>query len=299
MGGLICRVCGHGEVETLGQIPDFCEFAGQYLSPPIKGGELWLCKSCGSMFRHPTLSEREYIGLYEKAPGAVWTEGKEKRNDFATVYSYLETHPAGSVLDIGCYSGSFLRGLPDKFKKFGVEPSGMASKNAVSRGVVVLGKTLDDLDSGQIFDVVISIDVIEHVLDVEKFLNNALLHVREGGLLIISTGNPDCVFWKKVFRSKFWYSWYPEHLVFPSFRFFCAFAERHGLKQPEQIRFRYVNPNPLVKLVRLLRYLLTVLLQVYRMRLKNKSSSAFNLPTNPAGVFTDHHLIIFRKEKLG
>jgi SAM-dependent methyltransferase len=303
MALLKCRVCGNGEAESLGQIADWEEFAGQKVSPPIKGGWLWHCKDCGSMFRYPTLSPNEYISLYEKTPSKVWEQGEVERNDFSTIYAFLENHVGGSILDIGCYSGNFLAGIPDKFKKYGIEPSEMASRSAVAKGIDVLGKTLDELDEAMIFDVVVSIDVVEHVLDVENFLSQALAHVKEKGLLIISTGNPDCFFWKKVFKSKFWYSLFAEHVTFPSYNYFCEFSRRHGLQRPEQIRFRYTKLKSMERLLMIFRfsfsYVIYKTLRAFRRITSGKVTAVSSIGhVSLIGVFTDHHVIIIRNKGL-
>ena len=298
-----CRVCGHGDAEPLGQIPDCGEFAGQQVSPSIKGGWLWCCRDCGSMFRYPTLSSTDYISLYEKAPSTVWVEGGTDRNDFVTIYTYLKNHHGGSILDVGCYVGDFLAGLPDRFKGYGIEPSDLASKSAASKGIEVLGKTLDELDSDKVFDVVVSIDVVEHVLDVEKFLGQSLVHVKENGLLIISTGNPGCFFWRKIFKSRFWYNSYPEHLVFPSFKYFCEFAKRHDLPLPEQICFKYVDIHFRASFFGFLRQIVFAISPVMHrafisLRRSMKGIAipmAANIPLGTPGVFTDHQAVIFRK----
>jgi len=306
MGKLRCRVCGHGEAKSLGQIPDCAEFAGQLVSPPIKGGELWLCKDCGSMFRHPTLSASEYISLYEKAPSTVWVEGEVERNDLVTIYAYLNNHAGGLILDVGCYTGDFLAGLPDKFKKYGIEPSNLASESAASKGIDVLGKTLDELDSDKVFNVVVLIDVIEHVLDVEKLLSQALARVKENGLLIISTGNPGCFFWKKVFKSVYWYNVFAEHVTFPSYNYYIEFARRHGLQTPEQIRFRYTKLKYMVRLSTLFRNVLftfspavyQILRKIRKITTNSTATDALVAPASLIGAFADHHVIVFRKKGL-
>lgn len=300
---LRCRVCGHGETESLGQIPDCGEFAGQLVSPPIRGGELWRCNHCGSMFRYPTLSPSDYTSLYEKAPSTVWVESEAERNDFATIYAYLKDQPGGSILDVGCYSGIFLADLPSTIKKYGIEPSVLASKCAVSKGIDVLGNTLDELDPAMIFDVIVAIDVIEHVLDIENFLSQALVHVKENGLLIISTGNPDCFIWKKVFKSRFWYSLYAEHVTFPSYNYFKEFASRHGLQPPEQIRFRYTKSKPLERISRLLRYAFSLAVYKAITKIRRVTSGSMAAAFSVAqisfiGVFTDHQVIIIRNKGL-
>lgn len=305
MKAIPCPGCGRGEVESLGQIPDSGEFAGQLVTPSIKGGELCRCKGCGSMFRYPTLSPSEYLALYEKASSGVWEVVESQRKDSATINACLEAHPGGSILDIGCYAGGFLAGLPGKFKKYGVEPSTSASDRAISKGINILGKTLIDLDSKLVFDVVVSIDVIEHVLDVDTFLVDALAHVDKDGLLIISTGNPDSFFWRKMFKAKFWYCSYAEHLVFPSYKYFCEFSNRHNLPLPEQIRFKYIDFNFRALFFGIFHQLVYAISPaVFRAWLKlarslkgNAIPMAADIPLGAPGIFTDHHVIIFKKSK--
>jgi SAM-dependent methyltransferase len=300
---LKCRVCGHGEAESLGRVPDCGEFAGQMIAPSLNGGQLWRCMDCGSMFRYPTLSANEYLALYEKASSDVWKTQVAQRKDFATIYAYLNSHIGGSILDIGCYAGNFLVGIPEKFKKFGLEPSKSASNSAISKGINILGRTLSDLDAKQVFDVVVAIDVIEHVLEVETFLMDALTHVNRNGLLIISTGNPDCFFWRSIFKARFWYSSYPEHVVFPSYKYFCEFAKLRGLPVPEQMRFKYGEFRFLAVFLGLLDQLIyTFSPAVYRAfirlrrRMKGKDiPMAADIPLGAAGVFSDHQAIIFRQ----
>jgi len=295
-----CRVCGHSDAESLGKIADCGEFAGQHISPPIKGGGLWLCKDCGSMFRHPTLSANDYISLYEQAPSTVWVDNGVERNDFTTIYAYLKSNVGDSILDVGCYTGNFLVGVSNKFKKFGIEPSDLASREAASKGISILGKTLNDLDSDQVFDVVVAIDVIEHVLDVENFLSQALAHVKENGLLVISTGNPGCFFWRKVFKSRFWYNYFAEHVTFPSYKYYIDFSNRLGLQIPEQIRFKYLELKPVIRLSMLLRYSISQAIQKAMKMIRCTAVHRIHwfAYVSLIGAFTDHHVIIFRKSKL-
>ena len=306
MDKLSCRVCLNGVVVSLGKIPDCGEFAGQQISPPIKGGELWLCKECGSMFRHPTLSPDEYLALYQQAPSEIWEVDESQRQDFATIYAYLRSYAGGSILDVGCYAGGFLAGIPDNFRKFGIEPSKSASSSAISKGIDILGETISDLDQKQVFDVVVAIDVIEHVLNVEVFLADALVHVKDNGLLMIATGNPDNFFWKSMFKAKFWYCSYPEHLVFPSYKYFCEFARSHGLKRPEQTRIRYTSLRSVARLSMFLRYVLfsffpvlyKALINIRRITKGKARTISSGVPVIPVGVFTDHHVIVFKNGRL-
>lgn len=298
-----CRICSDGMAELIGRIPDCGEFAGEILPSSISGGGLWGCRDCGSMFRHPTLPASQLLALYEKQDNKAWEGQETQRQDFATINACLEDHPGGSILDIGCHAGGFLASLPGKFKKYGVEPSKSASDRAISKGINILGKTLTDVDSRLVFDVVVSIDVIEHVVNVETFMVDALAHVDKNGLLLISTGDPGSFFWRKIFKAKYWYCSYAEHLVFPSYEFFSQFSKRHKLPLPEQIGFKYMSLHFLALLSGLFRQVVFAISPIkYRAWIKlirrlrgNATPMAAYIPMGAPGIFTDHHVIIFRK----
>ena len=147
-----------------------------------------------------------------------------------------------------------------------------------------------------------AIDVIEHVVDVENFLTQSLAHVKENGLLIISTGNPDCFFWKKVFKAKFWYSLYSEHVTFPDYKYYLEFSIRQGLQTPEQKRIRYTNLKPINRLLSMCRfsysYAIYKLLKTVRRIIGDSTATPTMSYVNLMGTFTDHHVIIFKKMEL-
>ena len=80
----------------------------------------------------------------------------------AAQYLTLDVMPEGS-----CWPSREIQ------KNYGVAPSTSASDRVIIKGITTLGETLIDLESKFVFDVVVSIDVIEHVLDVETFLADA------------------------------------------------------------------------------------------------------------------------------
>jgi SAM-dependent methyltransferase len=300
---LQCRVCNDGKAEPIGRIPDCGEFGGEVLPSSISGGNLWSCLGCGSMFRSPTITGGELLSLYEQVTGGAWEGLDARRKDSVMVKAFLEGRPGGSILDIGCNAGGFLDALPGPFKKYGLELSQSASHRASAKGIHILGKRISDLDRGLVFDVIVAIDVIEHVLDVEKLLTDALAHIRANGLLIISTGNPDCFFWKRVFKSRFWYCSYAEHVSFPSYKYFCAFACRHQLPVPQRRRFKYLNFNfPLSFICMAHQCIYAVSPPAFREWFKfvrrlngHTGPLAEHIPVGAAGIFTDHHVVVFRK----
>jgi SAM-dependent methyltransferase len=236
---ITCRLCNATCIRNLGKIADSDYFAGRVLPHPIDGGHLWKCESCQSMFRHPILPNSSYLCLY--ADGAEDQFGAIRgRQDFVIIRRMIEEkHRPCGVLDVGCGAGDFLMTLPADLARYGVEPSAAASAAARNRGVSILAPTLDDLSAEAIFDVITIIDVIEHVADPGALLDAALAHLAPGGSLIIATGDPDSALWSRIFRARFWYVSFPEHITFPSLKYFGIWREGSGLHPPTTRRLKY------------------------------------------------------------
>ncbi len=234
-----CRLCGATRIEPLGVIPDSDYFAGKVLAQALDGGGLWRCTSCRSMFRHPILAPADYLRLYAEAPAEAWSAG-HGRLDLEIIYRLIQRRsPAPSVLDVGCGSGGFLSSLPAGVKKFGIEPSTAAAQAARGLGVAILGATPADLALEAQFDVITIIDVIEHLAEPTRTLDQLLPHLAPGGCLILSTGDPASPPWQRYFRSRFWYSCFPEHITFPSAQYFRGWQQARGLLVPEVVATRY------------------------------------------------------------
>ena len=237
-----CRLCGAGDVECLGVIPPGDFFAGRVLSEPLAGGRLWRCRGCASLFRHPVLSDAEYLKLYETGAAEQWSDGGD-RNDLRHIRSIIASRPGvRNVLDVGCGTGDFLASLPAAIGKFGIEPSVAAAERASVRGVRIVSP-LQELAESARFDVITLIDVIEHLRQPALLLDLALQHLSPGGAIVVSTGDPQCAAWR-IFRSRFWYSSFPEHVSFPSSRFFETWLAAKGIGTVETRRTRNLRLSP-------------------------------------------------------
>jgi SAM-dependent methyltransferase len=236
---LTCRLCNATRVRCLGTIPGSDYFAGRVLPHPLDGGHLWSCDSCQSMFRHPVLPNSEYRRLYADGAEDEW-RADDGRQDLATIRRIIaEKARPGGLLDVGCGAGDFLSSLPVDLPRYGVEPSVAASAAARRRGVSILAPTLDELSPQTTFDVITIVDVIEHVADPGALLEAALSHLVPGGSLIIATGDPGIALWRRVLRSRFWYSSFPEHITFPSLEYFHIWHEGRGLHAPTVEKLKY------------------------------------------------------------
>lgn len=106
------------------------------------------------------------------------------------------------ILDIGCGAGL----LSEQMAKCGACVTGVdiaekniniARQHALSEGLEIdyLHGSIEDLDTDQDFDVVLNMEVVEHVANLPLFMRQACALTRNGGLMFVATIN------------RTWYSW--------------------------------------------------------------------------------------------
>ncbi|MBI4020050.1 MAG: class I SAM-dependent methyltransferase [Candidatus Aenigmarchaeota archaeon] len=103
-----------------------------------------------------------------------------------------------SVLEIGCGDGTFSRMLIKKnCRVTGLDISGKAVEKARRRGVNAavcnVEHELNEMAKGK-FDVVVCLDLIEHLFEPRIFLENVKRFIRPGGCMVVTYGN--ALYWK-------------------------------------------------------------------------------------------------------
>ena len=101
------------------------------------------------------------------------------------------------VLDIGCGGGLLSEPVARMGASVtGADPSekniGIASTHAAESGVAVDYRAVSAeqlAEAGETFDVVLNMEVVEHVADVELFMTTCAFMVRPGGLMFVATIN--------------------------------------------------------------------------------------------------------------
>lgn len=116
------------------------------------------------------------------------------------------------VLDIGCWGGDLLGGLPDSWKRVGIEPNLRAAELAQRQGVTVIQEPVEtaSLPEGQ-FDLILMLDVLEHLARPMEALHKASHWLAPDGCLFAVTGNGGGLA-ARLFGGKWYYLNYPEHV---------------------------------------------------------------------------------------
>ena len=98
------------------------------------------------------------------------------------------------VLDIGCGAGLLCEPLARLgAQMIGVDPSASniaAAKLHADRSHLAIDyrcTTIEEMDAHERFDVVLAMEVVEHVADVGMFLNRCAAMLKPGGMMVVST----------------------------------------------------------------------------------------------------------------
>ena len=106
------------------------------------------------------------------------------------------------VLDIGCGGGI----LSESMDRLGAEVTGIdvvernvaiAARHAEQSGLAIdyRAQGVEQLEEGELFDVVLNMEVVEHVTTLEPFMAACASRVRPGGVMVVATLNRTLKAW--------------------------------------------------------------------------------------------------------
>jgi len=299
---LACPSCREAGARLLDRISASYEFAGRTLDRPIAGGGLYKCGDCGMLFRYPRLPKQELDALYGEGALDSWQGMPALRPDCIIIADFIRSQEGvKSVLDVGCFNGNFLDFLGPAYDRFGIEIHPGAAELARQKGISIVGRDFSDLDGLRAqYDCVVAIDVIEHAEDPAALLASLAGVTRPGGVIVISTGNPDAWSWR-VMRGMYWYCTIPEHIAFISPRWCGRTARRLQLTLRKTVLFSH-EPLPWLSasaqaaanlLYRLAPRLAFELRRLYA-RAKGRTPAPWFMLPPPWRCARDHHVAVFQ-----
>lgn len=158
------------------------------------------CKDTGFEFFAPgTLAgpPEFYSELYGSRSHVDWAYQGEKW-DYPAAGRFVP--PGACVLDIGCGGGDFLATLDASCARTGLEPSAFGQELAKQKGLKILSDPIDvhAVSHPEHYDVVTSLQVLEHIPDPHAFLVAALKTLRPNGTLVIAVPNNDAFLGKET-----------------------------------------------------------------------------------------------------
>ncbi len=151
--------------------------------------EVWACGDCGlpQIVKpiDPDILYRQFNYNFSS-----WKPEPHQPDELDTIAKFTQHR---SVFEIGCNDGLFMEKLRERGAKVlvGVEPNPVSGKIARERGIKVYPDMIspalcrDAVSHAGKFDLVVSRQVLEHIVDFENFFTCVKLVLREDGLLFI------------------------------------------------------------------------------------------------------------------
>lgn len=173
------------------------------------------CMNCSFVFSGKKPSYGELAAYYENySYSDQYYSSPLTRIRYFQILETLEKYRKNNrILDVGCGNGDFLMAAREKgWDCWGTEFSLAAVNLCKSKGLNVLHGSLEEL-AGQLpeFDVVVSIEVIEHINNPKKETELIYKLLRPMGLFYVTTPNFNSIM-RIILKNKFDIIVYPEHL---------------------------------------------------------------------------------------
>lgn len=192
----VCPICFSKEIYSDLSIKDFTVSHEKF--------EVFACKNCGGKFTQNIPTENE-IGKYYQSEDYI-SHTDTQKGLINSLYQFVRNYTlsakknlveketgkkSGSILDIGCGTGAFLKTMKDaSWESMGLEPDERARKIALEKnGIETAFPThlfeLEELS----FDVVSMWHVLEHVHELHAYLEKIYSILKNDGLLLIAVPN--------------------------------------------------------------------------------------------------------------
>lgn len=168
------------------------------------------CRACGQV-------QRRGVGeddLHQIESTALWREpSMSPKWLLAWLPRPLRDRQDLAVLDVGCWEGDLLAGMPVHWRRVGVEPNEQAADRGRARGLEIdVGIPEEVSLAPDAFDLVTMMDVLEHLSHPIRTLTAVAGALRPGGLFLALTGSADALS-ARWWGPRWYYFYYPDHVT--------------------------------------------------------------------------------------
>jgi len=168
---------------------NICKSKSKKLIAEENGYKVVRCADCGLIYVSPQPSDVDLQEFYDQYfpsdSGDIWGDMMRKNFDRDAAHILKQMPPTGTVLDIGCGHGVFLRRFAEKgWDARGIDFSAeaVATANQGANISVQQGEFVTGLFDAESFDAVTAWYVLEHARDPVDFVKEAYRILKPGGM---------------------------------------------------------------------------------------------------------------------
>jgi 2-polyprenyl-3-methyl-5-hydroxy-6-metoxy-1,4-benzoquinol methylase len=184
-----CPICHHRELDHYSRVPSLFN-DGEYI-------RYEKCRDCGTVLRNPRLPPEYRLARYEEPEMSAESKRLKPKNQvhyaymMKTIERLLPPGCGRRLFDFGCGSGGFLL----EAKKAGFDVMGLELSKDLAQhvegvhGIPVYQGLASDPEFQEKFDVIISSQVFEHLLDPRQTLEALKERLNRPGLILIEVPN--------------------------------------------------------------------------------------------------------------
>lgn len=252
------------------------------LGDEVRNFKLRECSVCGSYVAVDKRTDSEYLRkIYETLPKEYWSNLSDQTSFIEFLSLMIRNYKSdGDLWDVGCGDGRILDGLKGSWNKSGIEPGSEAVQIAKAKRLNVMLGTASSMNLKDVADVIICIDVMEHLLDPKVEIRSMHRMLRPGGILIIFTGDAGSINARLNMGN-----WYYLNCI----GHVCVFTKR---------AMKLLLGNSGFKVRKILTHnhdgSLSVIKWIY-CSVRNKISKLFRRTNSTVFYFRDHQLVIAQK----
>jgi SAM-dependent methyltransferase len=211
-----------------------CRRGTRHITPfSVNGCDIRRCQGCGlgraqtSGFDPEHYYTSDYFSGGEADGYADYLSAETVlRNEFARTAAFIRKwHEGGRLLEIGCAYGFFLHEAKPHYDVAGIELSADATSHCRKFGLDVIHGVANEETLSKIgaVDVIVMLDVIEHLPAAHETLRLLTQRLNPGGIIVITTGDFSSPF-ARLLGKRWRLMTPPQHLWFFSRESVCKIA---------------------------------------------------------------------------
>ncbi|MBN1054449.1 methyltransferase domain-containing protein [Clostridium botulinum] len=185
---MYCSICRNSNIENI-----FSKNVNEItIDGILKVKTNWsICKHCGFVFQNPVPDEKSLNEYYNLQSECI-DESDNIRNYYYKMYEYIKNNTnynsINKILDIGCRRGEMLKLFKNDNKNIlGIEPSDCNVEYLKKCYIpVIKGLFNNNIVENKKFDLILLINVLEHIKNPDKMLNEICNKLTNDGYLLIN-----------------------------------------------------------------------------------------------------------------